>query len=85
LLLVGLDLGLALFPLQPSDLVAQTLILRLRRPQIGGYVFQQVEQPDDELSGPFVFDAAQIKVVKYCYCIPSLSGLDDARVEASPV
>jgi len=63
--LVGLDLGLALFPFQPGVLVAQTLNLRLRGPQVGHHVFQQIEQPDDELSGPFVLNAAQIKVVQH--------------------
>ena len=62
---VGLDRGLALLALEPVDLVAQALVLRLGRPQVGPDIFQQVEQLPDEFACPFIGDAVQVKVFKH--------------------
>ena len=45
--------------------VAQALVFRLRRPQVGHDGFQQVEQLPDELACPFICDAVQVKVFKH--------------------
>src|SRR5439155_5577727 len=57
--------GLTLFALESVNLITQPLDLGLRGAQIGRHIFDQVQQPHDELAGPFIGDAAQVKVVKH--------------------
>jgi len=60
LCLAGLDVGLALFPFQPIVFIPQTLIICLCIPQVGAQVFNQVQQPFNQLTGVLVFYAAQV-------------------------
>lgn len=60
-----LDRGPALLALEPVDLVAQALVLCLGRPQVSHDIFQQIEQPPDELASPGIRNAVQIKVFKH--------------------
>jgi len=62
---VGLDRGLALLSLEPVEFVAQTLDLRLGRPQVGRDVFQQGKQLPDEFARPVIRDAVQVKGFKH--------------------
>src|SRR5262245_4984762 len=62
---IGFDLGGALLPLEPVDLVTQMLVLCLGRPQVGHDVFQHVEEPPDEFARSFICDAVQVKLFKH--------------------
>ena len=62
---VGLDRGHALLALEPVDLIAQALVFRLGRPQVGPDVFQQVEQLPHEFACLFIGDAVQVKVFEH--------------------
>ena len=62
---IRFDGGFALFALEAVVLIAQALHLHLSVPQVGGHVFEQVQQPDEELAGSFILDAGEIKVVKH--------------------
>ena len=62
---VGLDRGNALLALEPVDLIAQALVLRLGRPQVGPDVLQQVEQLPHEFACLFIGDAVQVKVFEH--------------------
>ena len=62
---VGLDGGLALLPLEPGNLIAQTLDFRLGRLKVGHDVFQPVEQLLNELAHSVIRDAVQVKVFKH--------------------
>jgi hypothetical protein len=59
---IGFDLGCALLPLEPVDLVAQALDFRLGCPEVSPHVFSQVEPPPDEFACLFIRDAVEVQL-----------------------
>jgi hypothetical protein len=62
---IPLDSGFALFSLQAIDLIPQALDLDLCVSQVRRQFLHQVQQPQDQLAGIFILDAAQVNVVKH--------------------
>jgi len=62
---VRFDGGLALLPLEPGDLVAEALDLRLGCLEVRHDVFEPVEQLLHEVARAVIRDAVQVKVFKH--------------------
>jgi hypothetical protein len=62
---IRFDRGLALLALEVVDLIAQALVFGLRGAQVGGQGFDEVQQPNDQLTRTLVGDAAQVKVIEH--------------------
>src|SRR6516165_3648092 len=62
---VGFDGGLALLPLEPGDLVAEALDLRLGCLEVRHDVFEPVAQLLHEVARSVIRDAVQVKVFKH--------------------
>ena len=62
---VGFDVGLALFALEPVDLVTQALVLLLENTQVSRQILDQIEQTDDQRACAFILNASQIKVIEH--------------------
>lgn len=60
-----LDYGLALLALESVDFLPQALNFRLGVAQIGGHSFNNVAQPNAEITPAILGYAAEIKVIKY--------------------
>jgi hypothetical protein len=62
---VGLNVGFALFALEAVDLIAQALVLCLDSAQVGGLVFEQIEQTDDQGASALVRNTREIEISKH--------------------
>jgi len=64
---ISLDIGFALFPFQPIDFIAHTLILDLGLSLVRRHLLDQVQKPQDQLSRIFVLDPGKINLIKHSH------------------